>query len=197
MKIHYDIKQLIVNNPFEPIHITKQWECVIAESAKLKLGELSRARLALNLVDYITSDDLPRRLLITRSPQCIAALEEERKIYKDFRTINTHKGGVVYSGYDRIIPKKFEYEINIKAIRAVNGTSRALSSSNLLDCLKNGDTVSALDGILFLNSKRIAADIARLKQKYTNLTIQMNRVEVSDNFTNTTRKMASYSLVLE
>jgi hypothetical protein len=194
MKIHYEIERLIVSNPFVPIHITEQWDRVFAESARLKLGELSRSRLALNLVDYVTSEDLPRRLLVTRAPQCMAALGKERKIYKDFRVINGRKGGVVYSGHDRIIPNKFEYEMNIKAKRIVDGTSQSLSSSDLLNCLKNGDIVTSLDGILFLDCKRVAADIARLRKKHPELDIEMKRIEVSDSLTNTTRKMASYRL---
>jgi hypothetical protein len=48
--------------------------------------------------------------------------------------------------------------------------------------------------ILFLNCKRIAGNISLLKKKEASLIPTMKRIEVSDSFTGTSRRMASYTL---
>jgi len=194
MHIDYDIQRMNVKTDTETTQLSRQWEEASAISQQEQLGETARSRLAFNMVDYITSEDLPLRLLITRAPQAIAKLADERKVYKEPKAINGRKGGVVYSKQPLVTPKEINYTSSYLATRIVDGTAKTLSSDNLIECLKAGDVVTPLDGILLLNCKRIAIDIARLKKQNPELNIVMKRIEVSDSLTNTTRKMASYQL---
>ncbi|MEZ9129043.1 hypothetical protein AB4145_20905, partial [Vibrio splendidus] len=93
---------------------------------------------------------------------------------------------------EQMLPKEIHYTNEFMATRYVAGTKTPLSATSLVDCLKAGDVITPLDGILFLGCKRIASDIARLKKIEPTMNIEMKRIEVSDNFTGTTRKMASY-----
>ena len=194
MHIHYDIQRQSVKTDAETIELSAQWSKVIAISHQKRLGETERARLAFNMVDYLTSDDLPFRLLITRAPQAMTKIAEETQVYKSIRVINGKKSGVIYSKQRLVTPKEINYTSSYLATRVVNGTPTPLSSGNLLDCLKAGDVVTPLDGILFLGCKRIAANISKLKQAHSDITMKMDRIEVSDSFTGTKRMMASYRL---
>lgn len=195
MSIHYDIQRLQVEVDKESNSLTQQWQNVMNIVNSESYGELARARLAFNLVDYITSDDLPLRLLISRAPQAMAKIADETSVYKEHRVINNKKTGVVYSRSEQMIPKTLNYNAQYTAQRIVDGTSQSLRSNNLLKCLEAGDTLTPLDGVLFLQCKRIASDIEKLKKRHTHLNIEMKRIDVSDSFTGTTRKMASYRLV--
>lgn len=193
-KIHYDIQHMKVKSDKESAQLTQQWQQVIQICRDEFLGEMARARLAFNLVDYITSEDLPFRLLITRAPQAMAAIGEEVKVYKEHRVINGRQSGIVYAKSEQMLPREIHYTNHFLATRYVNGLTRPLSSPSLIDCLKTGEIITPLDGLLFLNCKRIASDISRLKKAEPHVNINMTRFEVSDNFTGTSRKMASYKL---
>ncbi|ERE18692.1 hypothetical protein EC09BKT24447_1593 [Escherichia coli 09BKT024447] len=54
-------------------------------------------RIALLNVDYVTSFELPFRLLLTRTPQLIAALREEWGISQKNVVFNDKRFGCVYS----------------------------------------------------------------------------------------------------
>ena len=54
-----------------------QWQDVLEECRQTEAGPEERLRIALLNVDYVTSFELPFRLLLTRTPQMIAALREE------------------------------------------------------------------------------------------------------------------------
>ena len=191
-KIHYDIQDAKVSSNKESSRLTNQWEQVLEICREKSLGEVMRARLAFNLVDYITSEDLPFRLLITRAPQAMATIGEETRVYKEHRIINGKQSGMIYAKSEQMLPKEIRYTNEFVANRYVNGIKTPLSATSLVDCLKAGEVITPLDGILFLGCKRIASDIARLKKVEPTISINMTRIEVSDSFTGTTRKMASY-----
>lgn len=190
--IHYDILKVKVRSDKESTRLTSQWDQVLQICRDKPLGEIARARLAFNLVDYITSEDLPFRLFITRAPQAMATIGEETRVYKEHRVINGKQSGMIYAKSEQMLPKEIHYTNEFVATRYVDGTKTPLSAISLVDCLKAGDVITPLDGILFLGCKRIASDIARLKKIEPTMNIEMKRIEVSDNFTGTTRKMASY-----
>ncbi|MCB5362047.1 hypothetical protein CSB62_12620 [Vibrio splendidus] len=190
--IHYDIQKVKVRSDKESTQLTSQWDQVLQICRDKPLGEIARARLAFNLVDYITSEDLPFRLFITRAPQAMATIGEETRVYKEHRVINGKQSGMIYAKSEQMLPKEIHYTNEFVATRYVDGTKTPLSAISLVDCLKAGDVITPLDGILFLGCKRIASDIARLKKIEPTMNIEMKRIEVSDNFTGTTRKMASY-----
>lgn len=193
-KIHYDIQHINVKSDKESTQLTQQWQQVLQICREESLGEMARARLAFNLVDYITSEDLPFRLLITRAPQAMAAIGEEVNVYKEHRVINGKQSGMVYAKSEQMLPREIHYTDQFVATRYVDGLTRPLSSASLIDCLKAGEIITPLDGILFLGCKRIASDISRLKKSAPDMNINMKRIEVSDSFTGTSRKMASYKL---
>ncbi|MCW8335917.1 hypothetical protein [Vibrio paucivorans] len=193
-KIHYDIQHIKVKSDKESTQLAQQWQQVQNICREKSLGEMARARLAFNLVDYITSEDLPFRLLITRAPQAMAAIGEESKVYKEHRVINGKQTGMIYAKNEQILPREILYENKFVATRYIDGLTRSLSSTLLIDCLKAGEIITPLDGILFLGCKRIASDISRLKKAKPDMNINMKRIEVSDSFTGTTRQMASYVL---
>ncbi|NOI88434.1 hypothetical protein F0228_23775 [Vibrio sp. 99K-1] len=190
--IHYDIQKVKVRSDKESTRLTSQWDQVLQICRDKPLGELARARLAFNLVDYITSEDLPFRLFITRAPQAMATIGEETRVYKEHRVINGKQSGMIYAKSEQMLPREIHYTNEFVATRYVAGTKTPLSATSLVGCLKAGDVITPLDGILFLGCKRIASDIARLKKIEPTMNIAMKRIEVSDNFTDTTRKMASY-----
>lgn len=190
--IHYDIHKVKVRSDKESTRLTSQWDQVLQICRDKPLGEIARARLAFNLVDYITSEDLPFRLFITRAPQAMATIGEETRVYKEHRVINGKQSGMIYAKSEQMLPKEIHYTNEFMATRYVAGTKTPLSATSLVDCLNAGDVITPLDGILFLGCKRIASDIARLKKIEPTMNIEMKRIEVSDNFTGTTRKMASY-----
>ncbi|CAK1802733.1 conserved hypothetical protein [Vibrio crassostreae] len=191
-KIHYDIQKIKVRSDKESARLTNQWEQVLQICREKSLGEIARARLAFNLVDYITSEDLPFRLLITCAPQAMATIGEETRVYKEHRVINGKQTGMIYAKSEQMLPREIRYTNEFVATRYVDGIKTPLSATSLVDCLKAGEVITPLDGILFLGCKRIAIDIARLKKVEPTMNINMTRIEVSDNFTGTTRKMASY-----
>lgn len=60
-------------------------------------GSEKRPRIALLNVDYVTSFELPFRLLLTRTPQLIAALREEWGLSQKNVVFNDKRFGCVYS----------------------------------------------------------------------------------------------------
>ncbi|CAH7229486.1 hypothetical protein [Vibrio crassostreae] len=181
--IHYDILKVKVRSDKESTRLTSQWDQVLQICRDKPLGEIARARLAFNLVDYITSEDLPFRLFITRAPQAMATIGEETRVYKEHRVINGKQSGMIYAKSEQMLPREIHYTNEFVATRYVAGTKTPLSATSLVDCLKAGDVITPLDGILFLGCKRIASDIARLKKIEPTMNIEMKRIEVSDNFT--------------
>jgi hypothetical protein len=60
-------------------------------------GSVERLRIALLNVDYVTSFELPFRLLLLRTPQYIARLRNELALSQKIVTLNGKKRGCVYS----------------------------------------------------------------------------------------------------
>ena len=94
-----------------------------------------------------------------------------------------------------MLPREIHYTNHFVATRYVDGLTKPLSSTSLIDCLKTGEIITPLDGLLFLNCRRIASDLSRLKKAEPHININMKRFEVADNFTGTSRKMAKLSLL--
>ncbi len=73
-----------------PPHLRRQWQDVLEECRQAEAGPEERLRIALLNVDYVISFELPFRLLLTRTPQLIAACVKNgtsaRKIW--YSTIN-------------------------------------------------------------------------------------------------------------
>ncbi|EMW5146034.1 DNA-binding protein, partial [Escherichia coli] len=81
----------------ESSRLRQQWQDVLEECRQTEAGPEERLRIALLNVDYVTSFELPFRLLLTRTPQLIAALREEWGISQKNVVFNDKRFGCVYS----------------------------------------------------------------------------------------------------
>ena len=78
--IDYQIEKYQFLCTDETPRLTRQWADVLEECRQLKAGAAERLRIALLNVDYVTSFELPFRLLLIRTPQLIADLRNELQL---------------------------------------------------------------------------------------------------------------------
>ncbi len=76
-RIDYLVNKYSFTELNESPRLRRQWQDVLEECRQTEAGPEERLRIALLNVDYVTSFELPFRLLLTRTPQLIAALREE------------------------------------------------------------------------------------------------------------------------
>ncbi len=79
-RIDYETEKYSFTEATESSRLTGQWADVITECRELKAGPQERLRIALLNVDYVTSFELPFRLLLLRTPQLIASVREELQL---------------------------------------------------------------------------------------------------------------------
>ncbi len=180
----------------ESPHLRRQWQDVLEECRQTEAGPEERLRIALLNVDYVTSFELPFRLLLTRTPQLIAALREEWGISQKNVVFNNKRFGCVYSLKTSLsgVPDTYRYHLSHRFRRVVANENTSLPyqkiarevkapRQRLKYALETGLQVSALDGLFWFGSQRIAADILRLR-KY-GMRIATASVDVYDNITGT------------
>ena len=168
-------------------------------------GSEKLPRIALLNVDYVTSFELPFRLLLTRTPQLIAALREEWGISQKNVVFNDKRFGCVYSLKASLsgVPDTFRYHLSHRIRRVVGNENTSLPyqqvarevkapRERLKYALEAGLLVTALDGLFWFGSQRIAADVLRLRK--AGMPVVTTTVEVHDNLTGTTRKVPAYHL---
>lgn len=202
-KIDYQIEKYTFTENGETPRITRQWQDVLEECRQLKAGAEERLRIALLNVDYVTSFELPFRLLLTRAPQLIAGLREEFQLGQKNVLFNGKRFGCVYSLKTDMseIPDEFQYRL-VTRIRREDpaGTAAApfqqiakevkAPRERLKLALEAGLQVTALDGLFWFGIQRIAADVQRLRK--SGLAIATSEVEVFDNLTGSTRRVPVY-----
>ncbi len=79
-KIDYHIEKYHFAPLDEALRLAHQWREVLNECRETQAGAEERLRIALLNVDYVTSFELPFRLLLVRAPQLIAGLRDELSI---------------------------------------------------------------------------------------------------------------------
>ena len=79
-RVDYQIEKYLLTEAAEPERLTRQWAEVLEECREQKAGAEERLRLALLNVDYVTSFELPFRLLLTRAPQLIDVVRKELQL---------------------------------------------------------------------------------------------------------------------
>ncbi|MCS4269065.1 hypothetical protein M2406_004823 [Serratia sp. BIGb0163] len=91
--------------------MTLQWDEVLDECRQLKAGAEARLRIALLNVDYVTSFELPFRLLLIRTPQLLAGLHDELLFSQKNVLFNSKCFGCVRSLQRGVsaIPDAFQY----------------------------------------------------------------------------------------
>ncbi|NIF31822.1 DNA-binding protein [Enterobacter sp. Cy-643] len=204
-RIDYQIEKYSFTEIEEPPRLSRQWEEVRQEFQREPQDAEQRLRLALLNVDYVTSFELPFRLLLLRAPQLIDKLRGELQLSQKTVVINDNKRGEVYSIKDDLsaVPDAFRYRFSNRIRRIDPGGTPAtawqqiaLQVRNPRDRLKvaleGGLQVNALDGLFWFGLQRIAADISVLRQ--SGMPIITTERTVFDSLTGTTRSIPAYRL---
>ncbi|WOR31411.1 DNA-binding protein [Citrobacter portucalensis] len=203
--IDYQAEKYSFTEATESSRLTGQWADVIAECREMKAGPQERLRIALLNVDYVTSFELPFRLLLLRTPQLIASVREELQLSQKNVIFNGKRFGCVYSLKASLggIPNEFQYRLSHR-IRRISpaGSGEApyqqiaktvkAPRERLKLALESGLDVTALDGLFWFGSQRIAADVLRLRK--AGMRIATKQTMVSDNLTATVRNVPFYRL---
>ena len=201
-RIDYRIEKYQLTEASETPKIAAQWQQVINVCQQQKAGSTERLRIALQIVDYVTSFELPFRLMLIRAPQLIDKLREEGGIFSKSAKINGNKRCVVYSRHaDFSAPEDFQYRRTYKVFRtgAEGGTTSSYTSitrqsdvprERLRLALTSGLLVTALDAMLFFGVPRIASDVAIFRKQGMRLTLL--HVSVYDSLTQTIRDIPAY-----
>ncbi|WP_312690273.1 helix-turn-helix domain-containing protein [Kosakonia sp.] len=202
-RIDYQIEKYSFAEAAETPRLTQQWAEVAQECLQQHAGAEERLRIALLNVDYVTSFELPFRLLLIRAPQLIASLRDELQISQKNVIFNGKRFGCVYSLKNTLsdVPDAFQYRLSTRIRRVdASGTTAApyqqiakevrAPRERLKLALEQGLPVTALDALFWFGSQRIAADIQRLRK--SGLRIATAEVDVFDNLTGTTRRVPVY-----
>ena len=141
----------------------------------------------------------------TRTPQLIAALREEWGISQKNVVFNDKRFGCVYSLKASLsgVPDIYRYHLSHRIRRVVGNESTSspyqqvarevkAPRERLKYALEAGLLVTALDGLFWFGSQRIAADVLRLRK--AGMPVVTTTVEVHDNLTGTTHKIPAYHL---
>ncbi|AST70271.1 DNA-binding protein [Kosakonia cowanii] len=202
-KIDYQIEKYSFADVAGTPRLAQQWRDVLHECRQLNAGAEERLRIALLNVDYVTSFELPFRLLLTRAPQLIAALRDEFSLAQKNVVFNGKRFGCVYSLKTDLhaIPDTFQYRLatRIRRIDPSGATATPYQQiakeikaprERLKQALESGLQVTALDGLFWFGLQRIAADVLRLRK--SGMAIATAETEVFDDLTGTTRLMPIY-----
>ena len=202
-RIDYQIEKYSFAEVNQTPRIAQQWAEVIEECRLAQAGSIERLRIALLNVDYVTSFELPFRLLLVRAPQLIAGLRDELQLSQKNVVFNGKRFGCVYSVKVDLskVPDEFQYRLATRIRReGSSGESAALyreiareikmPRERLKRALENGLAVTALDGLFWFGMQRIAADVAILRKK--GMRIATSEVQVWDSFTATLRRVPVY-----
>ncbi len=205
-RIDYDIEKYQFTEAGETPRLREQWREVYLECRQLRAGAEERLRIALLNVDYVTSFELPFRLLLVRAPQLIADVRETLQLSRKAAVFNGERISYVYSLKQDLqaVPEAFHYRLanRIRRVDATGLTAARTSAreikparERLRQALNAGLPVTALDALFWFGSQRVAADIAQLRR--SSMAIVTTEVEVSDNLFNTTRRVPVYRLASE
>ena len=204
-RIDYQTEKYSFTEAAESSRLTGQWADVIAECREMKAGPEERLRIALLNVDYVTSFELPFRLLLLRTPQLIASVRDALQLSQKNVIFNGKRFGCVYTLKASLdgIPDEFQYRLSHR-IRRIDPEglteapyqqiAKAVKSprERLKIALESGLDVTALDGLFWFGSQRIAADVLRLRS--SGMRVATGQILVSDNLTATMRPVPFYRL---
>jgi len=201
-RIDYRIEKYQLTEASETPKIAAQWQQVLNTCQQQKAGSTERLRIALQTVDYVTSFELPFRLMLIRAPQLIDKLREDGGIFSKSAKINGNKRCVVYSRHaDFLAPEDFHYRRTYKVFRtsAEGGTTSSYTSiaqqsdiprERLRLALASGLLVTALDAMLFFGIQRVAVDVMALRKQ--GLDVTLSQADVFDSQTQTRREIPAY-----
>lgn len=201
--IHYQTEKYCFMENGEPAHLTRQWAEVLLACREQQAVPEERLRIALLSVDYVTSFELPFRLLLLRAPQLIAEVRERQKLSQKNVRFNGKHFGCVYSLQADIswVPDEFHYHLShrIRRITSAGSTEASYRQiarevkvplKRLEQALISGLEVTALDGLFWFGCQRLAVDVLRLRK--AGMRIATAKKMVSDNITGTTLGIPVY-----
>ncbi|WP_447888285.1 DNA-binding protein [Serratia fonticola] len=202
-RIDYQIEKYSFADVNDTPRIAQQWAEVLKECRQVRAGSIERLRIALLNVDYVTSFELPFRLLLVRTPQLIAELRDKLQLSQKSAVFNGKRFGCVYSVKSDLskIPDEFQYRLSTRIRREVSSDETAepyreiareikMPRERLKKALENGLAVTALDGLFWFGMQRIAADVAVLRKK--GMRIATSEVQAWDSLTATLRPIPVY-----
>lgn len=119
-RVDYHLEKYLLTEVAEPERLTRQWAEVMRECREQKSGAEERLRLALLNVDYVTSFELPFRLLLTRAPQLIDGIRNEFQLSQKNVLFNGKRFGCVYSLKQDLegVPDEFTYHLKTRIQRS-------------------------------------------------------------------------------
>ncbi|ENU2134252.1 DNA-binding protein [Salmonella enterica] len=201
--ISYRIEKYCFTEISEPVRLNHQWANVLQMCREQQAAPEERVRLALLNVDYVTSFELPFRLLLLRAPQLIAGLRENQQLSQKNVLFNGKRFGCVYSLKTDIstVPDEYQYHLSHRICRIASaGTTevpyRQIAKEvkapleRLERALTSGLEVTALDGLFWFGCQRLAADVLRLRK--AGMWITTVSKTVSDTITGTMRSIPVY-----
>lgn len=126
-RIDYQIEKYSFAEVNETPRIAQQWAEVLKECRQVRAGSIERLRIALLNVDYVTSFELPFRLLLVRTPQLIAELRDELQLSQKSAVFNGKRFGCVYSVKSDLckVPDEFQYRLSTRIRREVSSGETA------------------------------------------------------------------------
>ncbi len=118
-QIDYQIEKYQFSCTDETPRLTRQWADVQEECRQLNAGAEERLRIALLNVDYVTSFELPIRLLLLRTPQLPAGLRDELQLNQKAAIFNGRRFGCVWSLKADLsnVPDGFQYHLTTRIRR--------------------------------------------------------------------------------
>lgn len=202
-RVDYQIEKYRFMEAAESPRLARQWVDVLEECRQLRAGAEERLHIALLNVDYVTSFELPFRLLLIRAPQLIASMRDRLQIGQKNVIFNGKRFGCVYSLKADLseVPDAFQYSLSnrIRRIDATGATAEPYQQiaketkvprERLRLALESGLQVTALDGLFWFGIQRIAADVQRLRK--TGLPVATGETDVFDSLTDTLRRVPVY-----
>ncbi|HEJ9055906.1 TPA: DNA-binding protein [Serratia fonticola] len=202
-RIDYHLEKYCFAEINETPRIAQQWAEVIEECRLARAGSIERLRIALLNVDYVTSFELPFRLLLVRAPQLIAGLRDELQLSQKNVVFNGKRFGCVYSVKADLskVPDEFQYRLSTRIRREGSSAETAapyrevareikMPRERLKQALESGLAVTALDGLFWFGMQRIAADVAVLRKK--GMRITTSEIQAWDSLTATLRPVPVY-----
>ncbi|EPI9088460.1 helix-turn-helix domain-containing protein [Yersinia enterocolitica] len=202
-RIEYQVEKYQFSCSDEVPRLTRQWADVLEECRQLKAGAEERLRIALLNVDYVTSFELPFRLLLLRTPQLIAGLRDELQLNQKDAIFNGKRFGCVWSLKTDLsaIPDEFHYHLMTRIRRvSPDGVSAApfqqiakevkVPRERIRLALASGLAVTALDALFWFGCQRMAADVLRLRK--AGMRIVTSDADIFDTLTGTTRRVPVY-----